>query len=74
MLHCFDRVGLSFFLSPQRGTPLLQIVQQTEGRRDRAKTGSVLNLAWEDEAVLWQYVCHRGGGSSCNDFVRAGLL
>lgn len=39
------------------------------------KTGSVLNLAWEDEAVLWQYVCHGGGGgSSCNDFVRAGLL
>lgn len=38
------------------------------------KTGSVLKLAQEDEAVLWQYVWLGGGGSSCNDFVRAGLL
>lgn len=40
----------------------------------RPETGSVLNLAQEDEAVLWQYVWLGGGWSSCNDFVRAGLL
>lgn len=38
------------------------------------ETGSVLNLAQEDEAVLWQYVWLGRGGSSCNDLVRAGLL
>lgn len=38
------------------------------------ETASVLNLAQENEAVLWQHVWLRGGGCSCNDFVRAGLL
>jgi len=37
------------------------------------ETASVLNLAREDEAVLWQHVWLGGGGSSCNDFERAGL-
>lgn len=73
MLHCFSRMGCPSCL-PKGELHCSRLCNSLKAGGTEPKTGSVLKLAWEDEAVLWQYVCHGGGGSSCNDFVRAGLV